>query len=106
MKLRKSLCYVGIHKYRTIDLTDCFTTTYTDRNWFPIKHIVYYLKCECCGKRSFKSTYKNDVSINSHHSGIEYAKVGWIEYNKMYLGPENKGFTAKHQLKVIQGDKN
>lgn len=33
MKLQSMLCSIGLHKYRTIEMTDCFTTTYVDKNW-------------------------------------------------------------------------
>ena len=108
MHIRSILCAIGIHDYHTVDLTDCFSTTYTDRNWGPIKHIVYYKRCSCCGKRITKSTYKNDVIYSgSQHAGIEYAKTAWEEYGTMYLGPSREYVkpTNKPNFIVYDGGK-
>lgn len=111
MQPRKILCLIGLHNYRTVELTDCFYTTYSDMNWGPIKHMVYYLECKCCGKRGFKSTYKKDIIGSGHHSGIEYAKAGWIEHGVIYLG-EGKAYKPGKppapkgaKLKVVDGGK-
>lgn len=109
MNYNKYLCMVGIHQYRTADLTDCFYTQYRDTTWGPIKHMVYYLQCKCCGKRSFKTTYKKDIIGSGHHSGIEYAKVGWLEHEIMYLGDgvtRRLGQPARGgKLSVVDGGK-
>lgn len=112
MKLRKSLCYIGIHKYRTINMTDCFTTSYVDKpHWQPIKHMVWYQQCLCCGKRRMKDTVKRDSIYSTRHNGVEYARIGWVEYGKMYLGQGESIKTdptpkpQKPKLSVIKGDK-
>lgn len=111
MQPRKILCLIGLHNYKTVDLTHCFSTTYTDKNWGPIHHMVYYLECKCCGKRGFKSTYKKDTIGVGHHSGIEYAKAGWIEHGVIYLGSDQKSYRPNTQppkeakFKVVDGGK-
>jgi hypothetical protein len=103
MVFQKLGCSIGLHKYRTIEMTDCFTTTYEDKNWGPIKHMVWYQVCSCCGKRRVKDTVKKDTLTGSRHNGVEYGKV--------YLG---KGETKTPQqpkpkktadLIVFQGGK-
>lgn len=85
MKLQRVLCSLGLHKFRTIEMTDCFSTTYVDKNWGPIKHMVWYQMCSCCGKRRLKDTVKKDT-LSERHNGVEYARIAWIEHGKMYLG--------------------
>ena len=113
--MQKYLCKIGLHSYRNVEMTDCFTTQYTDRNWLPIKHIVWYQVCRCCGKRRVKDTYKKDTIGGTRHAGIEYARVAWVEYAQVYLGNgEIKKYavnqtplrTNKPKLTVIKGDKN
>ena len=104
--MQKFLCKIGIHSYRVVEMTDCFTTNYTDANW-TIKHIVWYQQCKCCGKRRVKDTYKKDTPSVTRHSGIEYAKVAWVEHGKMYLG-SGKETVKKSNVKsfpVIDGGK-
>lgn len=109
MKIQPMLCAVGIHRYKTVDLTNCFYTVYRDTTWGPVHHMVYYLQCKCCGKRSFKSTYKQDAHGESHHGGIEYAKAGWVDHGVMYLGDgvtRRPGQAARGgKLSVVQGGK-
>lgn len=111
--MQKYLCKIGLHKYISMNMTNCFTTTYTDRKW-EIKHVVWYQQCSCCGKRRLKDRYKKEVAFyDTPHAGIEYARVGWETYGRMYLG---KGETAtlpsptpnpsKPKLKVVNGGKN
>lgn len=95
-------------------MTDCFTTQYVDKNWNPIKHIVWYQICRCCGKRRVKDTYKKDTIGSTRHAGIEYARVAWVEHAKIYLGNRQiKEFglrqtpiKTKPKLTVIDGNKN
>lgn len=111
--MKKFLCSIGIHKYRTIEMTDCFTTSYSDRpNWQPVKHMVWYQICSCCGKRRMKDTLKQDsVYGKTRHNGIEYARTGWVEYGRMYIGNGlSKEFPPKPKasvvpFEVIKGDK-
>ena len=86
--MRKLLCAIGIHKYRTMDMTDTFNTTYVDRpHSIPIKHMVWYQLCSCCGKRRVRDTVKRDgIGSSNRHNGVEYARVAWVEYGRMYLG--------------------
>ena len=110
--MQKHLCKIGIHKYVSLNMTDCFTTEYTDRNW-TFKHVVWYQQCSCCGKRRLKERYKKEAIRSSSHAGIEYARLGWETYGRMYLG---KGETAtlpptapkptKTKLRVFEGGKN
>lgn len=112
--MQELLCKLGIHSYKTINCTDCFTTTFTDKpNWPPIKHMVWYQICSCCGKRHVKDTVKKDSLYSNRHNGVEYAKIGWITYGRMYLG-EGKEVTfnppapkpKKPKLTVVDGGKN
>ena len=114
MGLRQMLCSVGIHKYHVVELTDCFYTTYTEKpEWPPIKHMLYYRQCSCCGKRSTQDTYAKDAMISGgRHNGIEYAKVAWIEHGKVYLGsdkwkaePPQKPRATVVPFTVYTGDK-
>ncbi len=107
------LCSIGIHKYKTIEMTDCFTTSYTDRpSWSSIKHMVWYQQCTCCGKRRMKDTVKKDIGYSTRHNGVEYARVGWVEFGKAYIGngnsktiPPNQPAKRKPKLKVVDGGK-
>ena len=83
--MRKILCLLGFHSYKTVDMTDAFFTTRSDRpDAPPIHHILWYQEC-ACGKRRLKDTYKNDTYnlTMRQHRGIEYARVGWEVYGKM-----------------------
>jgi hypothetical protein len=109
--MQKLLCAIGLHKYRSVEITNCFSTQYTDRNLAPIKHIVWYQRCECCGKRRVKDTYKKDTFHGGFHAGIEAAKVAWVEHGKAYLGAAHvidyttPPLKKKPTLTVINGDK-
>lgn len=111
--MQKYLCKIGLHKYVSINMTDCFTTSYTDRNWAPIKHIVWYQQCSCCGKRHMKERYKKETYSSTPHAGIEYARLNWEIYGRMYLGngkettlPPTAPKPTKTKLKVVDGGKN
>lgn len=111
--MRELLCYIGIHKYRTIEMTSCFTTHYSDKpNWQPIHHMVWYQACLCCGKRRMKDTVNEDsIDGRARHNGVEYARTSWVEYGEMYIGKgEVKQYPHKHKaeivpFKVYDGDK-
>lgn len=105
--MRKLLCMIGIHEFKTIDCTDCFNTNYTDKNWI-IKHMVWYQKCSCCGKRRLKDTVKKDSIFTTRHNGIEYARVNWVENDVMYLGSGivTEPPIKKPKLTVVDGGKN
>lgn len=110
--MQKHLCKIGIHKYVSLNMTDCFTTEYTDRNW-TVKHVVWYQQCSCCGKRRLKDRYKKETLSSSTHAGIEYARVGWETYGRMYLGkgetvtlPPTAPKPTKTKLRVFEGGKN
>jgi hypothetical protein len=111
--VQKYLCKIGLHKYVSINLTDCFTTSYTDRNWLPTKHVVWYQQCSCCGKRRLKEHYKKEKYSSAPHAGIEAARLNWETYGVMYLG-KGKTYTlpptaprpTKTKLKVVEGGKN
>ena len=112
MDYSKYLCAVGVHRYKVVDLTNCFYTEYNNTNWGPIKHMVYYQQCRHCKKRSFKTTHKKDTMNDTHHSGIEFAKIGWLEYGIMYLGDGEIRRTLQPQpptkpgkLRVVKGGK-
>jgi len=111
--MQKLLCKIGIHNYKTIDVTDCFTTSYSDRpSWPPTKHMVWYQQCSCCGKRRLKDTMKEDAIYTTRHNGVEYARTGWVEYGRMYFG-EGKTVTPtarppikkKPKFNVVDGGK-
>lgn len=110
MNPRKILCFVGIHKYRTIDMTTRFHTTYADKpKWSPVHHILWYQQCSCCGKRKLKDTVKKDRIFKDPHRGVEYARVGWEEYGRMILDgdetrelPPNPPKKSKPTLKVVK----
>jgi hypothetical protein len=112
--LSKLFCLFGIHSYKTIDMTDCFTTSYSDRpSWSPIRHMVWYQQCSCCKKRRLKDTVKKDNVFSSRHNGVEYARIGWVEYGKMYKGngeskmlPPSQPKPKKPKLKVVEGGRN
>jgi hypothetical protein len=62
-----------------------------------------------------KDTYKKDTFGRTRHSGIEYARVAWVEYAQAYLGTgEVKKYAVNHtplrtnkpKFTVIKGDKN
>lgn len=100
--MRKLLCAIGVHKYRTVDMTDAFTTFYTDRpDWSPIKHMVWYQQCSCCGKRMMKDTVKRDNINSSRHNGVEYARVAWVEHGRMYMGNETWKNYPPTKAKVV-----
>jgi hypothetical protein len=104
--MQKYLCKLGLHKYVSLNMTDCFITGYIDRDW-TIKHVVWYQQCYCCGKRRLKESYKRETLSISAHAGIEYARLGWETYGRMYLGG-GKETTLKPiepKLKVIEGGK-
>lgn len=111
--MKPLLCLIGIHKYKIIEMTDCFTTTYTDHpTWSPIKHMVWYQQCTCCGKRRMKDTVKKDMMFSTRHNGVEYARVGWVEFGKAYIGngnsktiPPSQPAKRKPKLKVVDGGK-
>lgn len=111
--MQKYLCMIGIHRYHTVDLTDFFTTTYLGISRIPIKHIVWYQACKCCGKRRVKDTYKKDTFGDTHHPGIEHAKVAWVEHSIAYVGNGQKKTypdqtppkKSKLKLKIIEGSK-
>jgi hypothetical protein len=112
--MQKYLCKIGFHSYRTVEMTDCFTTKYTDTNLGPIKHIVWYQICRCCGKRRVKDTYKKDTIGGTRHAGIEYARVAWVEYAQIYLGEgqvkkfavnQTAPINSKPKFTVVDGDK-
>lgn len=94
--MQKLLCAIGIHKYRTVDMTDAFTTSYTDKPyWPPIKHMVWYQQCTCCGKRRMKDTVKRDSVDSTRHNGVEYARTAWVEHGRMYIGNGTWNATPK-----------
>lgn len=110
--MQKYLCKIGLHKYVSLEVTGCFTTEYTDRN-YKIKHVVWYQQCSCCGKRHLKDRYKKEVTSSTAHAGIEHARVAWETYGRMYLGsgkektlPPTAPKPSKSKLKVIDGGKN
>lgn len=110
--MQRWLCKIGLHNYVSMNITDCFTTSYTDRNWSPIKHVVLYQQCSCCGKRRLKDRYKKETYSSTSHAGIEYARVGWETYGRMYLGsgkettlPPTAPRPTKTKLKVVNGGK-
>jgi hypothetical protein len=111
--MQKYLCKIGIHRYVSLEMVDCFTTAYVDTTWGPIKHIVWYQQCSCCGKRRVKDTYKKDTLGGTRHAGIEYARVGWVTYGRAYIGNgESRTLLptapkpTKKKLRVIDGGKN
>lgn len=113
--MQKLFCKIGLHEYKTIECTNCFTTAYADRpSWGKTKHMVWYQRCDCCGKRRMKDSFKKDTyGYSKRHDGIEHARVGWVTYGRVYLG---KGNTitplapppkpTKLKLKVVDGGKN
>lgn len=110
--MQQYLCKIGMHKYVSIDMTDCFTTKYTDRDW-TINHVVWYQQCSCCGKRRMKDNYKKETLSISSHAGIEYARLGWETYGRIYIGngkertlPPTALKPTKTKLKLIEGGKN
>lgn len=108
--MQKYLCKIGLHKFISLNMTDCFTTSYKEKNW-TVKHVVWYQQCSCCGKRRLKDRYKKEVVFyDTPHAGIEYARVGWETYGRMYLGdgkettlPPSAPKPTKSKLKVIDG---
>ena len=111
--MQKLLCKIGLHSYKTIECTSCFTTEFVGSpGRLPTKHMVWYQQCRCCGKRFMKDTVKKDTYGFTHrHNGVEYARVAWVEHGRMYLGSgqevETKPPTPlKPKLKVVDGGKN
>ena len=103
---RRIVCAVGVHDWYTVDVTSCFTTSYSDRpNWSPIRHMVWYQRCRCCGKRRMRDTVKKDTVYSSRHNGVEHARVAWVEHAQIYLGDgQVKNPTPKKPtLTVIKG---
>lgn len=114
MKLRKPLCLIGWHKYRSVDCTSFFHTNVTDKGvkQYTINHMVWYQQCSCCGKRILKDTVKKDMAFffDKRHNGVEKARVDWVEHGIMYLGNGNykkpqPPAPIKLKLKVITGGK-
>ncbi len=109
--MQELLCMIGIHSYKTIECTDCFTTGYSDRpSWKPIRHMVWYQQCDCCGKRRLKDTVKKDTVYSTRHNGVEYARVAWVERGRMYLGSGQEAkpkspTPLKPNLRVVDGGK-
>jgi hypothetical protein len=113
--IQKLFCYLGFHKYRTVEIAYCFTTTWTDRPEYPpVVHLVWYERCKCCRKRSARDSHKRDFPWSTtKHAGIEYAKMKWIEYGEMYVGGQryitpNPIIPLTHKktkFTVIDGDK-
>lgn len=112
--MQSFFCKLGLHDYVSIDMTGCFSTTYSDKKW-TITHLVWYQVCSCCGKRRMKDNYKKEIlwgSTNDKHAGMEYARLGWERYGRMYLGV-GKEVTydptptkpKKTKLKIISGGK-
>ena len=108
--MQKYLCKLGFHKYVSLNMTACFTTTYTDKKW-EIRHIVWYQQCSCCHKRKLKDNYKKEVIYSeTKHAGIEWARLNWETYGNMYLG-EGKTIKPtppepiKPKLKLLDGGK-
>lgn len=92
INFRRILCLFGIHKYKTFETCDTFTTTYRDKpNWPSIRHFAWYNVCRCCGKRRMKDTVKKDT-FDDRHNGVEWARVQWEEKGWAYLGNN----TMKH----------
>ena len=106
MSLQTVLCKIGIHNYRTVEATNCFSTTYADLK-STVNHFVWYQKCSCCGKRRLKDTVKKDNVFNERHNGIELSRVEWVEHGKMYIGKGQiiSDIKPKATLHVINGDK-
>lgn len=116
--MQKYLCKIGLHKYLSLEMTDCFRSTYTGKNYIT-NHVIWYQQCSCCGKRHLKENYKKEVkqvlgfTNKECHAGIEYARVGWETYGRMYLGsgkekpaPPTAPKQTKSKLKLIDGGKN
>lgn len=112
--MKNLLCKIGIHKYESVEITDCFTTSYQGKAW-KSKHVIWYQVCSCCNRRRLKDNYRKEIlygSVYSKHSGIEYARLGWERYGKMYLGPGNVTThntpkpSSKPKLRVLDGGKN
>lgn len=103
--MQKLLCYIGIHNYKTVNMTNAFYTKYV--NWpdsHSTNHIVWYQQCSC-GKRKLKDTVKEDSfnSIRKRHNGVEYARVGWEAHGKMYH--VNEPFAKPTPpVKLVKGD--
>ena len=115
--MQKYLCKIGLHKYVSLEMTDCFRSTYSGKGYVT-NHIIWYQQCSCCDKRRLKENYKKEVKQvlgynirEYHHAGIEYARVGWETYGRMYLGSGKETVPpapkpTKPKLKVIDGGKN
>lgn len=109
--MQKWLCKIGVHKYVSLNVVDCFTTHYKDKGW-TVKHVVWYQMCSCCGKRRLKERYKKETYSSTSHAGIEYARLNWETYGRMYLGegkdvalPPPTPKPTKNKLTIIDGGK-
>lgn len=115
--MQKYLCKIGLHKYVSINMTDCYRSSYGDKGP-TANHIVWYQQCSCCSKRRMKENYRKEVkqvlgyTVKEYHNGIEYARVGWETYGRMYLGsgkettlPPTAPKPTKTKFKVVDGGK-
>jgi len=75
--------------------------------------MVWYQQCACCGKRRAKDTVNKDMMFSTRHNGVEFARIGWVEYGKAYIGngkettlPPTAPKPTKTKLKVVNGGKN
>ena len=82
---------MGFHKYKSLYMTDCFSTDYVDIT-AVIKHIVWYQECECCGKRRMKDNYKKEVVYTNAtpHGPMERARLEWENFGVVYIGKGSK----------------
>lgn len=111
--VQKYLCKIGLHKYVSLNMPSRYTTTYTDRN-YTISHVIWFQQCSCCGKRKLKDNFKKEAFLGSSapHAGIEYARLGWEVYGRMFLGNGEEiaipttPKPTKTKFKVFDGGKN
>lgn len=88
-------CSVGLHDYVPVEITGSFYTQLPDLDK-PTYHVLWYMQCSRCAKRSTKDTYKADTRgyIANSHVGLEAAKVAWTTYGLCAATNKNKPFSV------------
>ena len=112
--MKKIGCYFNRHTYVLVAINNEYHTTYVGSEHKRYYNMRFY-ECEHCGHRSFQTNYDNKYN---RHSGIDNAKLNWIEvrtvpkdsYDPRIHGHKPAPVISKPpkvvQFDVIKGGKN